>query len=57
MAGMAGMAGMVGGDLVEEPGADRIARRLAEQMRPAGPVKDMVGGLIGVGLPERRAVR
>ncbi|MFF8696748.1 hypothetical protein ACF08W_31495 [Streptomyces sp. NPDC015144] len=34
--------------------ADRLARRLAEQMRLAGPIKDSVGWLIGRGLPQRQ---
>ncbi|WP_431983138.1 hypothetical protein [Streptomyces qinglanensis] len=34
--------------------ADRLARRLADQMRLAGPIKDPVGWLIGLGLPQRQ---
>ncbi|MFF5393276.1 hypothetical protein ACFY5H_34040 [Streptomyces sp. NPDC013012] len=34
--------------------ADRLARRLAEQTRLAGPIKDPVGWLIGRGLPQRQ---
>ncbi|MFF0754586.1 hypothetical protein [Streptomyces sp. NPDC004267] len=34
--------------------ADRLARRLAEQMQLAGPIKDPVGWLIGRGLPQRQ---
>ncbi|MFI1568342.1 hypothetical protein ACH4ZX_35890 [Streptomyces sp. NPDC020490] len=34
--------------------ADRLARRLADQMRLGGPIKDPVGWLIGVGLPQRQ---
>ncbi|MGA4960329.1 hypothetical protein [Streptomyces lavendulocolor] len=34
--------------------ADRLARRLGEQMRLAGPIKDPVGWLIGRGLPQRQ---
>ncbi|MFB6756038.1 hypothetical protein ACFCX6_34555 [Streptomyces sp. NPDC056353] len=34
--------------------ADRLARRLADQMRLAGPIKDPVGWMIGVGLPQRQ---
>ncbi|MFJ3164235.1 hypothetical protein [Streptomyces kanasensis] len=34
--------------------ADRLARRLAVQMRLAGPIKDPVGWLIGRGLPQRQ---
>ncbi|MFJ5266711.1 hypothetical protein ACIQAC_40290 [Streptomyces sp. NPDC088387] len=34
--------------------ADRLARRLADQMRLAGPIKDPVGWLIGAGLPQRQ---
>ncbi|MEV5083174.1 hypothetical protein AB0K74_31615 [Streptomyces sp. NPDC056159] len=33
---------------------DRLARRLADQMRLAGPIKDPVGWLIGLGLPQRQ---
>nr|BFD88466.1 hypothetical protein StreXyl84_78670 [Streptomyces sp. Xyl84] len=34
--------------------ADRLARRLEEQMRLARPIKDPVGWLIGRGLPQRQ---
>lgn len=34
--------------------ADRLARRLTDQMRLAGPIKDPVGWLIGLGLPQRQ---
>ncbi|MGW1189291.1 hypothetical protein [Streptomyces sp. NPDC002559] len=34
--------------------ADRLARRLADQMRLAGPIKDPVGWLISVGLPQHQ---
>ncbi|MGI5359955.1 hypothetical protein ACQI4E_32305 [Streptomyces sp. CA-252508] len=34
--------------------ADRLSRRLAEQMRLVGPIKDPVGWLIGRGLPQRQ---
>ncbi|MCM2394402.1 hypothetical protein [Streptomyces albipurpureus] len=34
--------------------ADRVARRLEEQMRLAGPIKDPVGWLIGLALPQRQ---
>ncbi|MFD5814762.1 hypothetical protein [Streptomyces sp. NPDC127038] len=34
--------------------ADRLARRLADQIRLAGPIKDPVGWLIGLGLPQRQ---
>ncbi|MGW5098203.1 hypothetical protein ACWEQ1_32110 [Streptomyces nodosus] len=34
--------------------ADRLARRLADQMRLAGPIKNPVGWLIGLGLPQRQ---
>ncbi|MFZ4176661.1 hypothetical protein ACOZCI_20540 [Streptomyces griseoincarnatus] len=34
--------------------ADRLARRLADQMRLAGQIKDPVGWLIGRGLPQRQ---
>ncbi|MEW1551873.1 hypothetical protein [Streptomyces tsukubensis] len=34
--------------------ADRVARRLEEQMRLAGPIKDPVGWLVGWALPQRQ---
>ncbi|MFB7918105.1 hypothetical protein [Streptomyces sp. NPDC056061] len=34
--------------------ADRLSRRLANQMRTAGPIKDPVGWLIGLALPQRQ---
>ncbi|MFE2512628.1 hypothetical protein ACFXC9_30035 [Streptomyces naganishii] len=34
--------------------ADRLARRLSDQMRTGGPIKDPVGWLIGRGLPQRQ---
>ncbi|MGV9503577.1 hypothetical protein ACWDQ0_35460 [Streptomyces sp. NPDC003642] len=34
--------------------ADRLARRLADQMRLGGLIKDPVGWLIGLGLPQRQ---
>ena len=34
--------------------ADRLARRLADQMRLAGPIQDPVGWLIGLALPQRQ---
>ncbi|MEU8949683.1 hypothetical protein [Streptomyces sp. NPDC048489] len=34
--------------------ADRLARRLEDQMRLAGPIKDPVGWLIGLALPQRQ---
>jgi hypothetical protein len=34
--------------------ADRVARRLEEQMRVYGPIKDPVGWLIGLALPQRQ---
>ncbi|MFJ3883035.1 hypothetical protein ACIPW5_37010 [Streptomyces sp. NPDC090077] len=34
--------------------ADRIARRLEDQIRLAGPIKDPVGWLIGLALPQRQ---
>ncbi|MFH8736862.1 hypothetical protein [Streptomyces sp. NPDC017964] len=34
--------------------ADRLARRLEDQMRLSGPIKDPVGWLIGRGLPQRQ---
>lgn len=34
--------------------ADRVARRLEDQMRLAGPIKDPAGWLIGLALPQRQ---
>ncbi|MGW1596995.1 hypothetical protein [Streptomyces sp. NPDC002343] len=34
--------------------ADRLARRLSEQLRAGGPINDPVGWLIGRGLPQRQ---
>ncbi|MBE1603079.1 hypothetical protein [Streptomyces stelliscabiei] len=34
--------------------ADRLARRLEDQLRLGGPIKDPVGWLIGKGLPQRQ---
>ncbi|MDX3820742.1 MULTISPECIES: hypothetical protein [unclassified Streptomyces] len=34
--------------------ADRVAQRLEDQMRLAGPIKDPVGWLIGLALPQRQ---
>ncbi|MGW1597553.1 hypothetical protein [Streptomyces sp. NPDC002343] len=34
--------------------ADRLARRLSEQLRTGGPINDPVGWLIGRGLPQRQ---
>jgi hypothetical protein len=34
--------------------ADRVARRLEDQLRLGGPIKDPVGWLIGKGLPQRQ---
>ncbi|MEU3188668.1 hypothetical protein ABZ707_31395 [Streptomyces sp. NPDC006923] len=34
--------------------ADRVARRLEDQMRLAGPIQDPVGWLIGLALPQRQ---
>ncbi|MER7309957.1 hypothetical protein E5082_29965 [Streptomyces griseoluteus] len=48
------MVGFVGRADAPQVLADRLARRLADQMRLAGPVKDPVGWLIGVGLPQRQ---
>ncbi|MEU3520953.1 hypothetical protein ABZ770_37810 [Streptomyces sp. NPDC006654] len=34
--------------------ADRLARRLSEQLRTRGPIKDPVGWLLAVGLPQQQ---
>ncbi|MEV5982818.1 hypothetical protein [Streptomyces sp. NPDC052114] len=46
-----GFAGRVDGPQIL---ADRLARRLEEQMRLAGPIADPVGWLIGRALPQRQ---
>jgi hypothetical protein len=51
LARVVGFAGRADGPQIL---ADRLARRLANQMRLAGLIKDPVGWLIGQGLPQRQ---
>ncbi|MEU0664246.1 hypothetical protein [Streptomyces lavendulocolor] len=51
LARVVGFAGRADGPRVL---AGRLARRLADQMRLAGPIKDPVGWLIGLALPQRQ---
>ncbi|MGA5424389.1 hypothetical protein [Streptomyces lavendulocolor] len=51
LARVVGFAGRADGPRVL---AGRLARRLADQMRLAGPTKDPVGWLIGLALPQRQ---
>jgi hypothetical protein len=48
------VSGFVGRTDAPQVLADRLARRLADQLRLGGPVKDPVGWLIGKGLPQRQ---
>ncbi|MFD4833199.1 hypothetical protein ACFWPV_25565 [Streptomyces uncialis] len=48
------VVGFVGRPDAPQVLADRVARRLEEQMRLAGPIKDPVGWLIGLALPQRQ---
>ncbi|MEU6357012.1 hypothetical protein ABZ896_48240 [Streptomyces sp. NPDC047072] len=48
------VSGFVGRTDAPQALADRLARRLADQMRLGGPIKDPVGWLIGKGLPQRQ---
>ncbi|WP_330327882.1 hypothetical protein [Streptomyces pseudovenezuelae] len=48
------MEGFTGRADAPEVLADRLARRLSDQMRSGGPIKDPVGWLIGRGLPQRQ---
>ncbi|MGW6875853.1 hypothetical protein ACWGHA_26335 [Streptomyces xanthophaeus] len=51
---LARLAGFAGRADAPEVLADRIARRLEDQMRLGGPIADPVGWLIGRGLPQRQ---
>lgn len=51
---LATVSGFVGRVDAPQVLADRLARRLEDQMRRGGPVKDPVGWLIGKGLPQRQ---
>ncbi|MER6205939.1 hypothetical protein [Streptomyces sp. NPDC001642] len=51
---LATVSGFVGRVDVLQVIADRLARRLEDQLRRGGPVKDSVGWLIGKGLPQRQ---
>ncbi|MGW7109587.1 hypothetical protein ACWGHU_25920 [Streptomyces xanthophaeus] len=48
------LAGFAGRADAPQVLADRVARRLEDQMRLAGPIKDPVGWLIGRALPQRQ---
>ncbi|WP_327406935.1 hypothetical protein OG194_47385 [Streptomyces sp. NBC_01288] len=47
------MSGLVGCTDAPQVLADRLARRLEDQLRLDGPIKDPVGRPIGKGLPQR----
>lgn len=51
---LATVSGFVGRIDAPQVLADRLARRLEDQLRLGGPVKDPVGWLIGKGLPQRQ---
>ncbi|MFJ1601512.1 hypothetical protein [Streptomyces sp. NPDC088261] len=51
---LARVVGFVGRTDAPQILADRVARRLEDQMRLAGPIKDPVGWLIGLALPQRQ---
>ncbi|MFF4138099.1 hypothetical protein ACFY1B_43000 [Streptomyces mirabilis] len=51
---LATVSGFVGRIDAPQVLADRLARRLEDQMRLGGPIKDPVGWLIGKGLPQRQ---
>ncbi|WP_237276767.1 hypothetical protein [Streptomyces caniscabiei] len=51
LATVSGFVGRIDGPQVL---ADRLARRLEDQLRLGGPIKDPVGWLIGKGLPQRQ---
>ena len=51
---LATVSGFVGRVDAPQVLADRLARRLEDQMRLGGPIKDPVGWLIGKGLPQRQ---
>lgn len=48
------VAGFAGRAEAPQVLADRVGRRLEDQMRLGGPIKDPVGWLIGVALPQRQ---
>ena len=50
---LATVSGFVGRIDAPQVLADRLARRLEDQVRLGGPIKDPVGWLIGKGLPQR----
>ncbi|MFD9675168.1 hypothetical protein ACFWAO_25140 [Streptomyces sp. NPDC059981] len=51
---LARLDGLVGPSAAPQALADRLARRLAEQVRLGGPITKPVGWLIGRGLPQRQ---
>ncbi|WP_052744641.1 hypothetical protein [Streptomyces odonnellii] len=51
---LARVVGFVGRTDAPQVLADRLARRLEDQMRLGGPIEDPVGWLIGLALPQRR---
>ncbi|MGW6358497.1 hypothetical protein ACWFR5_25810 [Streptomyces sp. NPDC055092] len=51
---LATVSGFVGRVDAPQVLADRLARRLEDQLRLGGPIKDPVGWLIGKGLPQRQ---
>ncbi|MFC7265853.1 hypothetical protein [Streptomyces lutosisoli] len=51
---LATVSGFVGWIDAPQVLADRLARRLEDQLRLGGPIKDPVGWLIGKGLPQRQ---
>ncbi|OKJ07644.1 hypothetical protein AMK21_32095 [Streptomyces sp. CB00316] len=51
---LARVVGFVGRTDAPQVLADRVARRLEDQMRLGGPIKDPVGWLIGLALPQRQ---
>ncbi|MEV6383086.1 hypothetical protein AB0M31_27200 [Streptomyces sp. NPDC051773] len=48
------VSGFVGRTDAPQVLADRLVRRLADQLRLGGPIKDPVGWLLGKGLPQRQ---
>ncbi|MFE8950069.1 hypothetical protein [Streptomyces sp. NPDC007856] len=51
---LARLSGLVGRTAAPNVLADRLARRLEDQMRLGGPIQDPVGWLVGRGLPQRQ---
>ncbi|MFE4018552.1 hypothetical protein ACFXPZ_14180 [Streptomyces sp. NPDC059101] len=51
---LARVVGLAGRTDAPQVLADRVSRRLEDQMRLAGPIKDPVGWLIGLALPQRQ---